>query len=206
MSGYQELTLENIKKVEEEVLKSSYGSDLKILKTIFNKYPKNTNIEEIAIKIALVDVTNSTHLSQQRKNINIEELAHIIADIKNFDELVKDGNIDLVNRLAKSNGKVNLFSFATKYCKYHNTLIYGKDDYSVYDQRVKEALAYYYRGDVTKNKIETWRKTFNYEAFHNCIGDLLEKNNIKIENARSLIDHFLWYRGDDNKEEGNTNK
>ena len=46
---------------------------------------------------------------------------------------------------------------------------------------------------VTQYKIETWRQTYNYEAFNDCIGKLLDDNGIHIPFRRRKFDHFLWY-------------
>ena len=42
------------------------------------------------------------------------------------------------------------------------------------------------------NKI-TWRKNYKYQSYNDCIGKLLDDNNIKIPFRRRKFDHFLWY-------------
>lgn len=188
---YLELNEENIKKIAEEVINHTYyGDEKKIIHDVLNRFKYNTDLNEIAIKIAVVDLTSSTHLSQHKEKISLYELANHILHIPNFDKRVEDGDINLVREIAECNGKVNLFSFATKYCTYHNFEIYNKDCYSIYDGIVKEMLPYYSE-KVTKYQIDKWRKTYDYEAFHKCIGDLLK--DIHMDYPRRMFDYFLWY-------------
>ena len=84
------------------------------------------------------------------------------------------------------------FSFASKYCTYHNVEVCGRDDYSIFDGIVKNTLPHYIQG-LTTNKIDTWRRSFDYEAFNECVGKLLDENNIHIPFRRRKLDHFLWY-------------
>lgn len=41
------------------------------------------------MKIGLIDITNSTHLSQHKGKISMVELANMIADISNVDDRIK---------------------------------------------------------------------------------------------------------------------
>lgn len=47
------------------------------------------------------------------------ELSQIIASIPDIDKRIAAGDPEVVNEIARSNGKINLFDFATKYCCYH---------------------------------------------------------------------------------------
>ena len=80
----------------------------------------------MAMKVGLIDITNSIHLSQCKSKISMAELANIIAAIPNIDDRIAAGNPEVVNEIARSNGKINLFSFASKDCCYHNRNLYEK--------------------------------------------------------------------------------
>lgn len=193
MGKYLPITNENIELIDKKVLESfNYGKENVIIHDVLNKFPKNDDLNIVAMKIAVIDLTNSTHLSQYKSKISLYDLAEVILNIPNFDERVKNGDPELVNIIAKNNGKVNLFSFASKYCTYHNVEIYGNDDYSIFDSVVKNTLPIY-NTQITKNKINTWRKNYNYKVFNDCITELLDKNNISVENRRRKFDHFMWY-------------
>lgn len=91
----------------------NYGPENDLITRCLQKFPSNTELDVVAMKVGLIDITNSTHLSQHKSKISIVELANIIAAIPNIDERIKAGVPELVNIIARSNGKINLFSFAT---------------------------------------------------------------------------------------------
>lgn len=191
--GYLPITAENLEKYNQLVENDpGYGTDGKIIHNVLSAYPLNSNREIVALKICLIDVTNSTHLGTRRSRISIDELAKIIMDIPNFDERLSCGDPGLINELAKSNGKINLFSFASKYCLYHNKEVYGRDDYSIFDSVVAETLPHYVHG-LSAAKIDSWRSNFDYKAFADCIQMILDEYGIDIPNRRRKFDLFLWY-------------
>lgn len=188
-----EITAENLEEQHRLVLESAnYGKELQIIHDVLNAYPKNDDINTIAMKIAVIDVTNSTHLAQYKSELSLYDLAKVIYDIPDFDARVQAGDPQLVNIIAKNIGALNMFSFASKYCLYHNMEIYRRDDYSIYDSVVKNALPHYVDG-ITAHKLDTWRQRYDYESFNNCIGKLLDEHGIDIPFRRRKFDHFLWY-------------
>lgn len=131
---YLSINEENIEEQHKLVgASSNYGKEGLIIHDVLNAFPLNNDLNTIAMKIAVIDVTNSTHLSQYKSKLSLYDLAKVILEIPNFDERVENGDPDLVNIIAKNIGAVNMFSFASKYCTYHNVEIYGRDDYSIFD-------------------------------------------------------------------------
>lgn len=190
---YLPLTEENMEKQHKFVSASSnYGKEGLIIHDVLNAFPLHNDLNTIAMKIAVIDVTNSTHLSQYKSRLSLYDLAKVILEIPNFDDRLAKGDPELVNIIARNIGAVNMFSFASKYCTYHNVEVYGRDDYSIFDGIVKNTLPHYIQG-LTTNKIDTWRRSFDYEAFNECVGKLLDENNIHIPFRRRKLDHFLWY-------------
>jgi len=190
---YLPLTEENIEHVHQQVLASpDYGSNFTIIHDVLKRFPQNIDRELVAMKVALIDLTNSTHISAHIKKISLSEIVELILGIRDFDVRVSQGDPLLVSQLAKSNGKINLFSFASKYCTYHNVDVYEQDDYSIFDNVVKDTLPHYLP-KLTKSSIEEWRGTYNYVAFNDCIEELLDQKNIYIPFRRRKFDHFLWY-------------
>lgn len=49
----------------------------------------------------------------------------------------------------------------------------------------------HYSKKVTAYQIETWRKNFNYEAFNDCITNLLEEKNVHVKYRRRMFDYFM---------------
>ena len=121
------------KKVMEDKV---YGAEYFLLEKCLKKYPENTKIDVIALKIGLIDVTNSTNISRYKERLSVYELAKHILNIKDIDERIKQGDPKVVDEIANfkstATGKItNLFSFASKYCCYHNSFVMrGRNLYS----------------------------------------------------------------------------
>ena len=186
------LTDEMLEKAHRKVLADpGYGSDYALLTSVLRRFPENTDPELVALKIALIDLANSTHIGTHRKKIVVKELADIIVGIRDFDERLRQGDPSLVPLIAKTNGKVNFFSFASKYCTFHSVNVYGNDDYVILDSVVKHALPKYVVG-LHEATIDKWVKTYNYVAYKACIDALLDSNGISIAFRRRKLDHYLW--------------
>ena len=193
------LTEKNIEKWDKEVEQTpNYGKEMLIIHDILNQFPLHNDINIIAMKIAVIDVTNSTHLSQYKSALSLYDLAEVILNIPNFDTRLQNGDPELVNIIAKNIGTINMFSFASKYCTYHNVEVYKRDDYSIYDSVLKDYLPYYVNQynfkKITSNMIDKkWRQEYDYKSYNDCIGELLDNANIHIPFRRRRFDHFIWY-------------
>ena len=167
-----------------------YGKEYRLIEDVLKKYPNNKTIEDVACKIAVIDFTNSTNLHF----FNLYTLAEIITSEKvDFDARVARGDVSLVSDII-SRCPVKLYSFASKYCCYHNTFLYNRDDYSIYDSVVASHLHEYATEKLPASK---WRKNFNYETFNQYIGDLLDEYGITAATEpqrRRLFDHYVWYK------------
>ena len=170
-----------------------YGKEYRLIEDVLKKYPNNKTIEDVACKIAVIDFTNSTNL---HFSTNLYTLAEIITSI-DFDAKVAEGDVSLVSKIIEKiiqECHVKLYSFVSKYCCYHNTFLYNRDDYSIYDSVVKKHLPEYATEKLPASK---WRKNFNYETFNQYIGDLLDEYGITAATEpqrRRLFDHYVWYK------------
>lgn len=171
----------------------NYGPENDLISRCLHKFPLNTDPDLVAMKVGLIDITNSTHLSQHKSKISMVELASVIAAIPDIDERIAVGDPEVVNEIARSNGNINLFSFASKYCCYHNRNLYGRDDYSILDTVLKEYLPRYF-ADVTKNQIQKWQDSFQYKEYNDYITRKLDELGITVENRKRKFDHFVWYK------------
>lgn len=188
-----------LEKYHEEVLNDEkYGAEYRLIKNIFKAHPCNNDINTIAMKAAVIDVTNSTHLSLHKKNISLVNLATVICNIEDFDEKLKNGDPKLVEEIAgncKEKFDVNLFSFASKYCHYHNLFVYGKDDYPIFDNLVSENL-HKFSPHCKKTEPVNWRKNIDYISFKKHIDEILTAHGITPEDTekkpRTKFDHFVW--------------
>lgn len=190
---YLPITEKNIEEQHKFVAASpNYGKEGLIIHDVLNAFPLHNDLNTIAMKIAVIDVINSTHLSQYKSKLSLYDLAKVILEIPNIDGRMAEGDPELVNIIARNIGAVNMFSFASKYCTYHNVEVYGRDDYSIFDGIVKNTLPYYIQG-LTAYKIDRWRVNLDYQSFNECVGNLLDKHNIHVLFRRRKFDHFLWY-------------
>ena len=152
-------------------------------KLFLNTYPNNVDIDDILIKVSVLNDFYSTNIFQV-----FPVAKHILS--LNIDERLKSGDETLVEDIAKvqMNGKIiNFYSFATKYCSHHNP-----EDYPIYDSYVDKALRYF-------------RKKDKFYDFKN--GDLKEyllfkeiliafKKFYNIDNfTLKDIDRYLWQLG-----------
>ena len=171
----------------------NYGPENDLITRCLKKFPQNTDPDVVAMKIGLIDITNSTHLSQHKSLISMVELCDIIVDIPDIDARIRAGDPEVVNEIARSNGKINLFSFASKYCCYHNHNLYGRDDYSILDTILKEYLPRYFP-DIRKGTIQRWQNTYNYRAYNDYITRKLDELGITVSFRKRKFDHFVWYK------------
>lgn len=171
----------------------NYGEENKLITRCLQKFPQNTDPDVVAMKIGLIDITNSTHLSQHKSRISMVELCNIIVGIPDIDARIRSGDPEVVNEIARSNGKINLFSFASKYCCYHNRNLYCRDDYSILDTVLKEYLPRYF-SDIRKGAIQQWQDTYNYRTYNDYITQKLDELGITISFRKRKFDHFVWYK------------
>ena len=171
----------------------NYGPENELITRCLIKFPLNTDPDLVAMKVGLIDITNSTHLSQHKSRISMVELAEVISSIPDVDARIAAGDPEVVNEIARSNGNINLFSFASKYCCYHNRNLYGRDDYSILDTVLKEYLPRYF-DDVTKNQIQKWQDGYQYKSYNDYITKKLDELGISVENRKRKFDHYIWYK------------
>lgn len=189
-----EITNETIEEVAVLVQNTdNYGPENELITRCLTKFPLNTDPDLVAMKVGLIDITNSTHLSQHKSRISMVELAEVISSIPNIDERIAAGDPEVVNEIARSNGNINLFSFASKYCCYHNRNLYGRDDYSILDTVLKEYLPRYF-DDVTRNQIQKWQDGYKYKSYNDYITEKLDELGITVENRKRKFDHYIWYK------------
>lgn len=187
-----QITNDDIEKVHNEVMNDpTYGRENKLITDCLKEYPLNTDRKIVAMKIGLIDITNSTNIGRYKSRISVVELANKIVGIKDFDCRVKDGDPNLVSELA-DNPNINLFSFASKYCCYHNCNVYEKDDYSIFDNVLMNNLKRY-APFLTPYKLDQWRIELKYKLYNDAIAELLEESNITVDFKRRKFDHYVWY-------------
>lgn len=195
-----ELTIENLVKWDKAVASDpKYGKEQDLIQQVIERFPKNEDIVEVAMKVSVIDLTNSTQLTNYKSKLSLYDIANIIISIKDFDKRIALGDVELVSEFAqkcKEQG-VNLLSFASKYCFYHNVFAYNRCDYSIFDSVVSQNLytVSTKKLPLKKTEPEKWRNEVNYAKFHKYIGDILDEHGITdaVKMRRQMFDHFLWF-------------
>ena len=62
-----------------------YGNEQRLISEYLNRYKYNTDSVIVAGKISIIDLTNSTQLSNYKSRISLSDLAGIIVSIRDFD-------------------------------------------------------------------------------------------------------------------------
>ena len=189
-----DITAKLLEETHNQVMATqNYGREDDLIRTCIRQFPTNTDKTVVAMKIGLIDITNSTNISRYKHSISVAELAERIARITDLDERIRQGDPQAVVEIARCGGKINLFSFASKYCCYHNLHRDGRDDYSIFDSVLKRALPLYFH-DISANRIEKWRRKCQYKEYNDYIAEKLDALGIHIAFRRRKFDHFVWYR------------
>jgi hypothetical protein len=153
------------------------------LAKLFAAFPRNTALDEVLLKVvSLNDIYRTGILATYKVAEQIHQ--------SNIDPLLAQGDPEVVHRIAHVTlgAKVrNNYSFATKYCAWHN-----RDTYPIYDSFVDGMLwAYQNRDRFAKfRRYELWR----YHTFVDVIGQFRAFYSLQAYSLTDL-DKFLWLAG-----------
>jgi hypothetical protein len=152
---------------------------------LFQAFPQNTDLPHILLKVLVLNKLYSTQI----RDIDIETVARHIASL-GIDSLLSTGSAQAVTLIAKvdiNKKQRNNFSFATKYCSWHNPA-----SYAIYDSNVDECLWSYKKQNAFAN---FYRKDLReYEKF---LGVVTAFRGIYCLTSLSFkqLDKFLWLQG-----------
>lgn len=165
-----------------------YSSADQAIINLFQKFPENKKIEDILLKISVINDLYSTNI------FGTYVLAKHILQL-NIDNALETADPSVVNKIAighgiskpKGVGDRKFYSFATKYCNWHK-----KDSYPIYDRFVEKILIAYRNSDnfSTFNDIELK----DFKRFKEIIEDFRKHYNLTKHNLKE-IDKFLWIYG-----------
>ena len=142
-----------------------------ILYNLFGKcFPYNKSLEDVLIKVA----------------------EHIIK-VNNIDTRLKDADLSLIDEIADVRFKDitrRLYSFATKYCHFHQPNIYP-----IYDKNVDEALWYFSKIGYIKQVFKR-NDLKDYRTFKEIINNFRDFNKLS-DLKYAELDKYLWKFGKD---------
>lgn len=162
-------------------------ADHAILK-LFKAFPSNDDLGNVLLKISVLNDMYSTNI------LGTFKMAEHVYALK-LDNELKKGLPEVVHKIAKGHGiknrktnkELNFYSFATKYCSWHNL-----EEYAIYDSFVEKVLMAYKKQDnfsnFKKDELKDFRKfkevIYQFSGFYGL-------TNHSLKN----IDKFLWYFG-----------
>lgn len=199
MKKFKKPSINAVQKAVQRVKSTEkYINNSKALATIIKKFPNNTNLTDIYLKVVVLNDLYSTNIYDSFK------LAQGIYKLQ-IDSEIKNNNIKIVNKIAKSHNiktqkgdKYNFYSFATKYCSWHD-----QEFYPIFDSYVEKALISY----KNSHHFEEFKNSDlkDYKKFIKIINSFVQFFKLNSFDLRE-VDYFLWYKGWQLKEKGKKEK
>ncbi|MBA7583605.1 hypothetical protein ES708_25552 [subsurface metagenome] len=181
---YIDIKLKNPNKITME---DRYPFADEILENIFKKDRENINLSVIYQKVVLLNSLYYTNIFS-----TFDMTLHIKKDIKDFKNRINKGDPLLISEIANitiKNKNKNFYSFATKFCFWHNDKMYP-----IYDRFVAKILKEYsYNNLYDFNCLGIDLK--NYEKYRNVINNFCDYFNLPGEVRYRKIDKYLWQKG-----------
>jgi hypothetical protein len=165
------------------------------LKELFGTYHSNSDFSHVLWKVVVLNRLYSTQV------FAVEDLAaHIVSHATELDRYLQIGSpeaVDLFIEVDLGGKKRNLFSFATKFCSWHNQAAYP-----IYDSRVGWYL--WNLQKQTKFCSTFTRFEFeNYEAYKTVFLAFQHLFQLEAFDFKTL-DKFLWFYGEPKAAKGET--
>jgi hypothetical protein len=109
------------------------------LRELIAAFPRNTSVNHVLLKMIAINRLYRARVLDK----DMEPLAAHIANISDLDQMLASGMTEAVTRIYDSSGtERKYYSFATKFCSWHN-----QNGYSLWDYNVDEALWAYKKRD-----------------------------------------------------------
>lgn len=150
------------------------------IKMAFKQFPSNTDVPSVLIKVSILNDLIKTDI------LPIPELAKYITNL-GIDEKLAKVDLSVVNEITQFEAKERtkkIYSFATKYCHWHNQV-----EFPVFDNRVHNSLVAYKQQDDFAEFNEDDLK--HYPSFKEIINMFLDFYSLKNISYKEL-DKFLW--------------
>lgn len=157
------------------------------LEKLFSCYPRNNSLDEILLKVTALNTLYSTNI------FDVLGVAKHILGL-GIDDALQAHSVDLVHQIEEVRRKGKLrrcYSFATKYCSWHQPSVYP-----IYDSFVEHLLWLYRKSDnfVSFHRVELLK----YPRFYEVVIRFREFYQLEQFSFKEL-DKFLWYYGQEVK-------
>lgn len=181
--NYIDIKLKNPNKI---IIEDKYLLADEILKNIFKKDKENINLFIIYEKVVLLNALYYTNI------LDTFSMALHIKKIKDFKNRINKGDPFLVSEIANitiKNKKRNFYSFASKYCFWHNDR-----KYPIYDSMNVKMLKKYSNSNLFDFNCKGIDFK-DYKNYRNVINNFCDCFNLPEEVKYRKLDKYLWQRG-----------
>jgi len=152
------------------------------LAQLLAQFPRNEKASHVLLKVIALDQRYSTRINY----VDIDHFAHHIANV-GIDEHIDQGSPCAVELIFDCPPLPKYYSFATKFCSWHNPTAYP-----IYDHYVDECLWAYKKQDQF---FEFHRQDlYAYEEFVKIVSAFRNHYGLNSLTFRNL-DKFLWLTG-----------
>lgn len=163
---------------------SRYFDAYNTISHYIKQFPQNNDLEVVLIKVILINQLYSTRL------FSVYRMAQYIHSLS-IDNLLMKGDESAVELLTTGHGikkknhdiDLRFYSFATKYCSFHNS-----NFFPIFDTNVKNSLLYFKSLGALKFETKDLKK---YQSFKNIIVNFQKQFNLETCSLVE-IDRFLW--------------
>jgi hypothetical protein len=181
-------TVALVKEVGKRFDNDSSTSPIEIALTkLIDKFPQNADLADVLLKVTTINGLYSTNI------YSLVALARHIWKLDNIDAMVSVGDTRAVELIAKIQFKGDqkdrhLYSFASKYCSWHN-----QKDFPIYDSRARNTLWKYRKQDrfYHFSSDDVWCY-HGYAKFCEIVEAFRDNYGLKDLNFKS-IDKFLYW-------------
>ena len=204
LQRYRNSYKEKYHNLNSKELKDKYQNKYQKQEEVIEKiFELSSSFKEVLLKVTVLNDFYSTNIFD---TYNVACHIWNLNNTENLSYLFNKGDLDIVNKIADTPilsdppKRINLYSFATKYCSFHQP-----EKYPIYDKYVDTALYFFesklpfYKAKENNNK---YKKTFtreslkSYEQFKYVI-DIFRENYELEKYKYKEIDQYLWQVGKD---------
>lgn len=159
---------------------------------LIRQFEGHTDLSEVYLKVTAINSLYSTNIYDTYRIAY-----HIYKNVKDIDNRLKEGCINLIKDIACGHGilvkgkEKQFYSFATKYCSFHNP-----KKYAIYDGLVQQELIKLHKieSKLLGKKVEKNRGLRDYKTFLEAIENFKQSHDLN-ELSLKEIDMYLWLKG-----------
>jgi hypothetical protein len=153
------------------------------LRSLWAQFPRNIEASHVLLKVLVLNRLYSTRVN----DIDVEPLARHIVGL-GIDRLLDQGELEAVDLITNCPDLKKYFSFASKFCSWHNPMVYP-----IWDRNARACLWAYKKQDqfAPFHEYDLWV----YESFRAIIVAFRSHSGLDSVTFKEL-DKFLYRSGD----------